>query len=180
MVNSQPIAKIENEFAQIYRKNVQSIFRFIYLRTNSKEIAEDLTSNVFLRYWRFINSETSLVNNPRAFLYQSARHLLVDFYRRKKSEPIKIHPDDQDNFESGERFKIIDPIEKIELDEKTKKIQRALTKIKPEYQEILIWKYLDEIKTKEIAEILNKSEGTVRVMISRALKELRKSYEALN
>ena len=52
-------------------------------------------------------------------------------------------------------------------------VKLALRQLSPDYQEIIIWRYLDELETKEIAEILNKSEGAVRTLLSRALGELR-------
>jgi len=59
-------------------------------------------------------------------------------------------------------------------------VKQALRQLSPDYQEIIIWRYLDELETKEIAEILNKSEGAVRTLLSRALSDLRKALEYNN
>ena len=52
-------------------------------------------------------------------------------------------------------------------------VKAALANIKEDYREVIIWYYLDELQVPEIAKILNKSEGTCRVLIHRALKALK-------
>ena len=58
-----------------------------------------------------------------------------------------------------------------------KKIRENLAKLKEDQQNAIIWRYLDGLSAKEIAEMLEKEEGTVRVMIHRALQELKKLME---
>ena len=169
---------LPQKFAQIYQEQVKSIFRFIYLRTNSKEVAEDLTANVFLKYWRFINSKITLIDNPRAFLYQTARNILIDYYRQNKKNILSL--DEKDELAELIPDQNLNPAEKNIITEDIKKIQSALAVLKPEYQEILIWKYLDKLRTKEIAKITNRSPESVRTLASRALKALRESYDRLD
>jgi RNA polymerase sigma-70 factor (ECF subfamily) len=163
----------QQEFIKLYDKNVAAIYRYIFLKVSSKEVAQDLTSEVFLRAWNRLNADNpSEVKNPRAFLYQIARNLTVDFYRQKSRTEISL-----DNIE----FQIPDlddnPAEKANLGLELEPIRSALGEIKTDYAEVIIWHYLDELTVPEIADILDKTEGAVRVMLSRALEKIRDNLE---
>lgn len=164
----------EKQFLEWYDRYVGKIYRYIYFRVGAAETAQDLTSEVFLKSWQYLNSRG--VNNPRAFFYQVARNLITDFYRKKDSLPISLEEIADKTFSD----KISD---KNEFERKTgvslemETVKRALKKLNGDYQEIIIWHYLDELEIKEIAEILDKREGTVRTLLSRALNELREALK---
>jgi RNA polymerase sigma-70 factor (ECF subfamily) len=160
----------EKEFIKFYDDNAKAIYRYIFLRVNSKEAAQDLSSEAFLKAWNRISNIGSLdIKNPRAFLYQVARNLVIDFYRKKSRNELSLDemeldiPDLESNFE-----------EKTNLGLELEPIRAALEKIKDDYAEVVIWHYLDELSVPEIAEVLDKSEGAVRVMLSRGLEQVRK------
>ena len=72
----------KKEFGKIYDKNINQIYRFVFLKVSSREKAEDLTSEVFTRGWnRFKDGKK--IDNVRAFLYRVARNLIIDHYREK-------------------------------------------------------------------------------------------------
>lgn len=165
----------EQKFLEFYDQYVEKIYRYIFFRIGSQELAEDLTSEVFLRSWQYVNqnqeSESSLraMQNPRAFFYQVARNLLVDFHRQKGKSPISL--DEITDIKIADKKD--DPIEITARSIEMEIVKKALVNINEDYQEIIIWRYLEELEIKEIAEILNKSEGAVRVLISRALNNLK-------
>lgn len=154
-------------YSAIYDKYVDKIYRFVFLKVKSAEIAEDLTSEVFLRGWQSFKGKKQKIENMQAFLYQIARNLLVDHYR----ETGKAH------LVSVEYAPISDPgqdlTEKALLQSDLEQVKGALANIKEDYREVVIWYYLDELKVPEIAKMLQKSEPTVRVLIHRALKALK-------
>jgi len=159
-------------FSQIYDQCIEKIYRFIFLKVNSQEAAQDLTSETFLKFWkRFNKSQEPAIENPRAFLYQIARNSIIDYYRqRPKSSLIPLE---------GIQIKDpnINPEKEVLLDSDLQELNLALTKIPEDYQDVIIWYYLDELAISEIAEILDKSENTVRVTIHRALKTLREAID---
>jgi RNA polymerase sigma-70 factor (ECF subfamily) len=61
--------------------------------------------------------------------------------------------------------------------EELKEARMALAQIHPSYQDIIVWHYIDELSITEISEILDKNEGTVRVLIHRAVKSLKRVME---
>ena len=154
-------------YSDIYDKYVDKIYRFVVLKVKSPEIAEDLWSEVFLRGWQAFQRNSSKIENIQAFLYQIARNLLIDHYREVG----------QTQLVSVEYAPITDVSQDLEekalLQSDLEQVKAALANIKEEYREVIIWYYLDEFKVPEIAKILNKSEGTVRVLIHRALKALK-------
>jgi len=153
-------------FSSIYDKYVDKIYRFIFIKVSSQEIAEDLCSETFLRGWQAFK-EREDIENPPAFLYQIARNLIIDHYREKGKAKIV----------SAEYTPIVDPREDLEekavLGSDIDNIRTALVSLDGEYQDVIIYRYLDELSISEIAKIMEKSEGAVRVTLHRALKTLR-------
>lgn len=159
-------------FSQIYDQYVGKIYRFVFLKVNSQEAAEDLTSETFVRGWRAFQKTSEKgggkkIENISAFLYQIARNLVTDFYRR--NQRYKIVPADTANFiETGDSA-----IETADLGMEMTVVRKALLSLKDNYQDLIIWHYLDDLQVPEIANMLGQSEGTVRVRLSRALEALR-------
>ncbi len=156
---------------EIYDKNVGKIYRYIFFRVGSEEQAQDLTSEAFLKGWQYLNGEQGKkqLKNPRAFFYQVARNLIVDFYRQKDRAPISL----EEIADKSIADKKDDPAERASRIQELESVKKSLLQLNPDYQEVIIWRYLDELEIKEIAEILEKSEGAVRVLLSRALADLK-------
>lgn len=156
----------QKKFSKIYDKWVNKIYRFVFLKVNSQETAEDLTSQVFVKSWRKFKKGEK-IDNFSAYLYQIARTEIADHYRERAK--FQIVPATVDY--------VVDPNpgleEKSKLNSDLKIIKKALQGLKEEYQNVVIWRYLDGFSTKEIAKMMEKPEGTIRVMVHRALKELR-------
>ena len=182
----------QKEFEKIYDDNVDQIFRFAYLKVNSKDDAEDMTSRVFTRLWETIQREDfSELQNPRAFLYSVTRNMVIDYYR--KHRPRQLEESEGSNPYSvptkNYRSRHV-PLEDIVVEDRQmradeiaairsqmEEVREALSKLSDNYQNIIIWYYLDELTTSEIAELLEKPESSVRVLIHRAVSSLKKSME---
>ena len=161
----------KKEFSEFYNKNIDKVFRFIYLRVDTTETAQDLTSLVFLKLWKRQDSE---ISNSTAFLYRIARNQIIDFYRSKSKKPLSL-----DKVGEIADFQVAQPTfsEKIELTLEMKRIKKVIQDIKPVYADVIIWHYIDDLSSKEIAQILKKREGNVRVIIHRALQALKEQLE---
>lgn len=136
-------------------------------------MAEDLCSETFTRGWQKFRENSQEIENPPAFLYQIARNLVVDHYREKG----KVQ------FVSTDCVSLNDP--EINLEQKAIKssdletIRTTLKGLKAEYQDVIIWHYIDDLSIKEIAGIAGKTEGAVRVMLHRALNALRTTVNSI-
>ncbi|MEA2092720.1 MAG: sigma-70 family RNA polymerase sigma factor [Patescibacteria group bacterium] len=167
--------KKKKEFEKIYEQNVDKIFRFAYLKVSSKDEAEDITSVVFTRFWEKIEKqekhEDKEIKNPKAFLYTIARNMIIDHYRERREEKdVDI-----------EKVTIKDERVSIEEDALIKhdieQIKKALDNINEDYQNVIIWYYINELTIPEIAELLNKPEANIRVLIHRAIESLKKELK---
>lgn len=161
---------LRKKFSKIYDQYIDKIYRFIFIKVNSQVIAEDLASETFLRGWERLKELDGKIENFPAFLYQIARNLVIDYYRSKG----------QTNTLSIESEQIADPRNNIEenvaLNSDLKIVLAAISSLNEGYQEVINFHYLDDLSIKETAKILNRPEGTIRVMLHRALKELRNRF----
>ncbi len=155
-------------YARLYDLYVDKIYRFILFKVNHKEIAQDLTADVFLKVWQYLQNNKKL-GYFKALLYQSARNLVIDHYRQKAKRKVVKDEDVMKNI-IDERGNSI--VEELEIKSEIKGLDYFFRKLKPEYQEILILKYIENYPSAEIAKILDKSRGNVRVLAHRALKLL--------
>ena len=160
------------KFGKVYDKYIDKIFRFVFLKTGSKEIAEDITGQVFAKGWKKFSLQGMSIVNVSAYLFQIARAEVANFYR------------------DSSKFKIVS-IGVVEEIEDTKDglmavqetslmgqdIKNALKGLEDDLQDIVIWHYVEGMGFKEIGKLLNRPEGTVRVMAHRALKELRSQVD---
>ena len=156
-----------DNFSKIYDQYVTKIYRFIYLNVSSQEVAEDLSSEVFTRTWETYRSESSKIENMQAYLYKVARNIIADHYRTRKVRIVSVEEtvDIVDSADSLQAQALVN----MEMD----RIQKALTTIQDDYQNLIIWHYLDELSVPEIAQITGKTEENVRVGIHRALQALK-------
>lgn len=165
--------KDEQNFIQLYDQCVAQIYRFIFLKTSSVQDAEDLTSEVFFRFWK---NQFENTDNQRALLYRIADNLVTDFYRKRSRKEL-IFVDPGKNILTD----IIDEadlIKKAELSLEMKYLVKSIDKIKGEYQNVIIWHYMEDLSIKEIAQILEKSQSSVRVLLYRALNSLKKKLKS--
>jgi len=162
---------LEKKFSKVYDKLVGKIYRFVFLKVNTQEVAEDITSQVFAKAWNKVRKSEKEIKNLSAYIYQIARAELVNYYKNKSKYTIV----------SAENVQIVDQSinleEKEQINSETDNLFRFIQKLNDDYRNVIIWRYLDDLSYKEIAEIMEKPEGTIRVMVHRALKELRKIVE---
>ncbi|MFA6410064.1 MAG: RNA polymerase sigma factor [Candidatus Buchananbacteria bacterium] len=162
--------KDPDAFAQVYDLYVTPIYRFIYFKVSSRQDAEDLTSEVFLKIWQYVTESEEQVENLRALLYRSARNIVIDHYRKNAKREYVRDEEILNNIEDDHQQSLL---EKVDTEIEMKGIEKVLHKLKDEYREILILRYLEDLSISEIAKILDKSKGSVRVILHRALKVVR-------
>ncbi len=158
-------------FAELYDLYVKRIYRFVFFKVSGHEEAEDITSEVFLRTWNYL-AEGKEITSFSGLLYRTARNCIIDLYRSKsyQANPLLLSelPEGTEPSDMGRS------VELISSTMGAAEIIKAIKKMKQEYQEILTLKYIDELSTEEIAEIVGKGKIAVRVTLHRALKRLKK------
>lgn len=161
--------KDEKAFAEVYDLYVEKIYRFIFFKVSNVRDAEDLTSEVFLKAWQYIK-EGKNIKSVNAFLYAIARNKVIDHYRKNsKFKTVDLENDGIEKIKSNEAHPNDGLDKKIAMDN----INKFLNELKMEYKEALLLKYTDDFSIDEIAQILGKTKGNVRVLIHRALEALK-------
>lgn len=159
-------------FIRAYDLYLDYIYRFAYFKIGNEEEAQDLTSAVFLKAWNHIqNNSLTDYKTLKSLFYKIARNLIIDYYREKAV---------QNNAAIGETEGVEDVIDEkqdvartIELTFELAKVEKKLSELKDEYREIIVLRFVEGFSVGEIAEILDKTNGNVRVLVYRALKALR-------
>ena len=165
----------DNEaFGELYDFYAPRVYRFVRLKVDSQETAQDLTSEAFLKIWQYLQEQRKIRERFQALLYKIARNLVIDFYRSKSIREILLE-DNLEEFSEAEDKETSDKL--VIRQEEMVEVKKALIQVHPNYQDVIVWYYLDELTIPEIAEILEKNEGTVRVLIHRAVKSLRNVME---
>ena len=158
-------------FGKLYEAYIDRIFRHFYYRTESKEIAEDLASIVFIRAWRKIEKFKYMGQNTfKTWLFSIAHNLLVDHYRASKEElPIyeAINADEQS-----------DPQAHAERVFENAELRQAIAGLGRDKQVAVVMRYINRLDYSDIASFLNKREGAVRVILHRALLDLRETLSS--
>jgi RNA polymerase sigma-70 factor (ECF subfamily) len=170
-------AKKDSEaFGELYDLYVRRIYRFVYFKVPSAEMAEDLTSETFLKAWQYLKEKRS-VPHLQALLYSIARSVVIDWYRSSVNERGDVSLDEAITGElpgtGSERL-----LQAIETDFDVTRVLERLRGLKDEYREVVVMKYLDQMSNREIASALGKSASHVRVIAHRAIKILSDALES--
>ncbi len=154
-------------FGELYQKYLDPIYRYVRVRVSEDRTAEDLTEVVFLRSFEALDRYKEQGRPFSAYLYQIARNLLVDHYRQQREE---LPLDSVDRMASNQ----VEVDEQLIQEERIQMLQQALEDLRPSYQEVIRLRVVLALPTATVAEWMGKSEGATRVLLYRALKELRR------
>ena len=141
-----------------------AIFRFCLVKVSNRELAEDMTQEVFMRYWQSL-SKGQEMTNTRAFLYTVANNMAKDWYKKKKSVSL------ENELDTG-----WEPSDKSMDTEKTAEYREIIDKLddlEEKDREVMILRYVDGLEPKEIAVILDETANNISVRINRATARLK-------
>jgi len=161
-----------NAFAGIYDYYVDRIYKYFYFKTSNEE-AFDLTENLFLSVWDNLSMYKPRKDSSfSAWIFRIAHNALVDYYRVKKDVlPLDERHSDQRRENS--------PVIFAERNLSKTCLKTALSRLKDKYREVITLSYISGFSNEEIARILNKNDGNLRVLKFRALRELKKILEEM-
>jgi len=166
--------KDRQAFITAYDLYVHDIHRFIFFKINSKEEAEDLTSAVFVKCWTYVQegklNDSNEYKSLKAFLYKIARNAVIDHYRQNRPE-VDLEEAD----EVVDQKQTADQITDLQID--LDLVKEKLSGLKNEYRSIIVMHYVNQLSITEIAQVLEKTKGNVRVTLHRALHALRESFD---
>jgi RNA polymerase sigma-70 factor, ECF subfamily len=148
-------------FAELYRRHRRSVYGFALQMTGARELAEDVTQEVFMLLMREDVLYDEKLGSLKSFLLGVTRNLVL---RRLKQERAFV------SIESAEDQSIIDSAEGESLtqNESIREMRQAILGLPPHYREVLILCELQELSYAEAAEVLGCAIGTIRSRLHRA------------
>lgn len=164
----QAISGDAEAFGSLYDHYEQRIYRFILLRVGRREEAEDITHQVFMSAWENIRRYEERGLPFTSWLYRIARNNIIDYYRTRKDE-VSLDAIDPEAF-VAHHYPEADAQHAIEL----ARVHKAIGELKPDYKDVVIMRFVEELSLREVAGALKKSEGAVKLLQYRAIKELKK------
>lgn len=161
------IRRDADAFGKLYDMYVDRIYRHVYYRVGNAADAEDLTQQVFLKAWQAIGRYRKMASPFLAWLMTISHNIVIDFYRTRKDKTYLNNDITADNLESS-------PEKAAEAQFEQKRIRRAILQLNGDKQQVVMLRLIEGFQFREIASLLGKSEGAVRVILHRALVKLQK------
>jgi len=150
----------------LYDQHYQSVFNYIYFRVNDQSTAEDLSTEVFIRMIRRLNTYQNRGRPLLAWLYTIARNLVIDHYRTaEKQEALPIVDQLLADQQPG-------PAQQTEVNQIKDCFRKALFHLPETQRQVVVQRFIEERSVPEIAVLVNKSERAVRSLQHRALRSL--------
>jgi RNA polymerase sigma-70 factor (ECF subfamily) len=151
-------------FGDLYERHVSAIYRYIAYRVGDPQDARDMAEEVFLKAWSGLPGYRPGKVPFLGWLYRIAHNVVIDHYRsRPEAEPL----DDDDLVDDRP-----DPERQVVQQQEVERLAQVIARLLPDYQQVVVLRYIEGLSTDEVAAILNRSNGAVRVLLHRALKQM--------
>ena len=170
---TMPVAQERDDvpFAELFRAEYSTVYRYFYYRTGSRTMSEDLTQETFVRAYRaFARVDPSRASSA-TWLLTIARRLFVDEWRRT-SQHVYAETEVPESV-AGEES----PEAELCRRETNAALYRAMAMLSERERHLIALKYAAGLRNREIARILGKSERHTAVLLCRTLAKLRKILE---
>ena len=155
----------QDALAQVHEQYYDSIYRYVAYRVNDLQTAEDLTSEVFIRFLHAIQQKNAPQKTIRGWLFGAASLILKEHYRQKKKAQLT-------ELDDAMADDWIEPTEKLEAQEKKQVLRQAIADLTEEQQQVLALRFGYEMPVRDVAVTMNKSEGSVKMLQVRAIAAL--------
>ena len=158
-----------HELGALYDEHAPRIYRYLYHRLGDKNLAEDLTGEVFVR---FLHARPAAAS-PTAYLYRIAHNLVANWHRdhsRRKVVPLEdvnLSPPPREG-----------PQHLAEQKEEENELLAAVRRLPADRQQLLILKFVEEMSNTQIGLVMGRSEGAIKSLYHRTLLSLREMLEA--
>ena len=151
--------------ASIHDQYYQSIYRYLSFRIADPQTAEDMAGEVFTRFLSAIKDRSAPPNSIRGWLFGAAQNVLKEQYRKQRQ--MKWTELDESIAAGGES-----PEQRLDAKVSKEALRDALTELTPEQQNVLALRFGYGMPIKDVADTVNKSEGSVKMLQARAIATL--------
>lgn len=151
--------------AQIHDEFYGPIFRYITFRVSDRETAEDLTSEVFLRFLKALRERTAPQTTVRGWLFSVAANIVSDYHRRSYRAPNVALTEDIES-----RSKSVSDLVEAELE--NAELRAAMKALTEDQQHVLALRFGQDMPIQDVARTLGKTEGSIKQLQARAIAAL--------
>jgi RNA polymerase sigma-70 factor (ECF subfamily) len=141
------------------------IFRYIAVRINEHQTAEDLTSEVFTRLLSALRDYTAPQKTLRGWLFSVASRVVKDHYRKQYRRQ-------QTSLNESIPSQIAGPDQKVEMMLTNENLRQAITELTEDQQQVIAMRFGFEMSVRDVAQTTGKSEGAVKMLQARAIATL--------
>lgn len=157
--------------AEIHDRYYDAIYRYISFRIHDPQTVEDLTSEVFTRFLAALRERNAPQNTIRGWLYGAASRVVKEQYRRQRRAQVTTLDESLPSRGSG-------PDQKVDQQLAREKLRSALGELTEDQQNILALRFGYGMPIREVAETVNKSEGSIKMLQVRAIASLARILQA--
>lgn len=154
-------------FGQLYDRYVDTVFRFVYLRVNDRALAEDFTSETFVRALRRISSISYQGRDIGAWFITIARNIVYD---HTKSARHRLEMTTADTIEGPEHSPSTEAAVLHALD--TERLMAAVARLGDDQRECIQLRFLHGLSVSETATVMGKNDGAIKALQHRAVRKL--------
>ncbi len=154
-------------FAEVYDDHLDAVWRFLRSRVGDPHVAEDLTSEVFVRAWRSWDRFDHTRGRVEPWLWTIAHRTLVDHWRRVRPEPID--PGEQDLLVELDRL----PEDEALREDLLLRLGAALQRLQPRERDALAMRFAARLPVDDVANVLGLGTSATKMLLHRAIDRLR-------
>jgi RNA polymerase sigma-70 factor (ECF subfamily) len=154
-------------FATLYRRYLDRVYGYCFYQLGDHHDAEDATERTFMAALRGLDRFEDRGSTFRAWLFRIARNTVANAHRsrrRRRTEPLP------DSFERPAPN--ADPANLVALADELHAVRHAIAEMPDDRRQVIVLRFVDGLSTAEVAEVLDRSPGAVRVLLHRALRDL--------
>ena len=161
--------RLDRDFTELYRAHLRDVYSYAYYRIGNHHDAEDITEQTFVQAYRhFERAQRESNGRPlRPWLIRIAHNLAANYYRDRSRRP-------QTNLDDAAILSApLDTERVVEEREEVKEVLEGVSKLPDDRREALIMRFALDMDNREIARALGRSEGATKVLIHRAIRQLK-------
>lgn len=163
----------EQALAEIYDRYNQGIYRYACRLLGNTDLAEECVAETFSRMLIALSQGKGPRKYLQAYLYRVAHNWITDQYRREPQPTLPLEPEFHSNPEPG-------PDEALTVASEQQAVRAALAKLTPDQRQVIVLKYIEGWRNREVAQALEKPIGAIKALQHRALNALRRHLDVDN
>ncbi len=166
----------EERFLKAFEDYSDALFRHAAIRISNRERSIDIVHDTFTKVWMYVKAGHQ-IDSYRSFLYKVLNNLIIDEYRKQRELSLDALLSEEGVDEGSFPELSESTVEALAATIDGKKAFALVEELPDEYKEVIVFRFVDGLGPKEIAELIEETENVVSVRLHRALKLLRSKIE---